>query len=39
MLYANHFHLANELNIAIAMVVKALPRHREDTFKTVAEID
>jgi hypothetical protein len=37
-LYANYFHLAKELDIAIALV-KALPRHREDTLQTVAQID
>jgi len=37
-LYANHLHLAKELDIAIALV-KALPGHREDTLKAVAQID
>jgi hypothetical protein len=38
MLDANHFHLAEELDIALTLV-KALPRHRQDALETVAQID
>jgi len=37
-LYANHLHLAQELDISVALV-EILPRYREDAFKMIAQIN